>query len=351
MILTLFLIFIIGYIGYRIFMFFKIPGGAVTGSLVILALVTSQGVEWVELSSYVTTFFQVIIGVMIGCRFKKEQLSTMKSLLIPGILSSVWMIIVSLGVGYLLTKITTVDLGTALYGSVPGGLFEMGLIALSFNLTVPVVTLLQFVRILSINISLPFIVTKCNNSLAKDGAACEFAADTNNSKQNNTKTDFPNILLALFLGGIGGYTATYLGLPVGGLLGAMIVIGVLKSFGMPLKELPQWLIIGTQITLGGYLGTTFTPEMVSTLQTLLIPVVFFSIFVVLNGMLVGFMFHRILKWDLATSLLATAAGGVTLMTLTAMEVDADPVRVSILHSLRLAIILLTMPTLIAFIIG
>jgi uncharacterized protein len=211
---------------------------------------------------------------------------------------------------------------------------------------------LQFVRILSISISLPFIVTKCNNNLANEGAACQFSANNmNNSQQNNSKTDFPNILFALFLGGIGGYTANYLGLPVGGLLGAMIVIGFLKSIGVPLKELPQWLIIGTQIVLGGYLGTTFTPEMVSTLQSLFIPVVFFSIFVVLNGILVGFIFYWVLKWDLATSLLSTAAGGVTLMTLTAMEVNADPVRVSILHSLRLAIILLTMPTLIAFIIG
>lgn len=351
MIQTLLLIFVLGYIGYRIFHFLHIPGGAVTGALVTLAIITSQGVEWAEMPTYVTTFFQIIIGVMIGCRFKKEQLSTMKSLLVPGILSSVWMIAISLGVGYLLTKFTIIDLGTALYGSVPGGLFEMGLIALTFNLSVPVVTLLQFVRILSISISLPFIVTKCNNNLPIEGTECHFGTDINNSQQKNSKTDFPNILFALFLGGIGGYTANYLGLPVGGLLGAMIVIGFLKSFGVPLKELPQWLIIGTQIVLGGYLGTTFSPEMVSILQSLLIPVVFFSIFVVLNGILVGFMFYWILKWDLATSLLSTAAGGVTLMTLTAMEVNADPIRVSLLHTIRLTIILLTMPTIIAFIIG
>jgi len=227
----------------------------------------------------------------------------------------------------------------------------MGLIALTFNLSVPVVTLLQFVRILSISVSLPFIVTKCNNNLAKEGAECQFTADMNHAQKNNSKTDFPNILFALFLGGIGGYTANYIGIPVGGLLGAMIVIGFLKSFGVRLKELPKWLIIGTQIVLGGYLGTTFSPEMVSTLQNLLIPILFFSIFVVLNGILVGIIFYRILKWDLATALLATAAGGVSLMTLTAIEVNADPIRVSILHTIRLTIILLTMPTLIAFIIG
>ncbi|MFO8066293.1 MAG: AbrB family transcriptional regulator, partial [Bacteroidales bacterium] len=314
------------------------------------AIITSQGAQWVEFPSYITTFFQVIIGVMIGGRFKREQLSTMKSLLVPGILSSVWMIAISLAVGFLLTNLTGIDLGTALYGSVPGGLFEMGLIALTFNLSVPIVTLLQFVRILSINISLPLIVSKCNNS-GKEGAKCQIVTDVDKTENSSGRTDIVNIMAALLLGGIGGYTASYLGLPVGGMLGAMIVVAFLRTIGVPIKELPTWLIICTQIVLGGYLGTTFTPEMVSTLQTLLVPILFFSIFVVINGIFVGLLFHRILKWDLATSLLSTAAGGVTLMTLTAMEINADPVRVSILHSLRLAIILLVMPTLIAHIIG
>ena len=350
MLLTFALIFLLGYLGYRIFSFLHIPGGAVTGSLVILAIITSQGVEWVELPSYVTTFFQVIVGVVIGSKFSREKLSTMKSLLVPGLLSSAWMICISIAVGLLLAKVTGIELGSALYGSVPGGLFEMGLIALSFNLSVPIVTLLQFVRIISINISVPLIVSKCNH-VEKTEAQCQAMADIEKNENSNDKANIFNILSALLFGGIGGFTAKYFGLPVGGMLGAMVIVGILRTIGVPLKELPQWLILCTQIVLGGYLGTTFTPEMVATLQTLLFPILFFSIFVVINGLFIGFLFHRILKWDLATSLLATAAGGVTLMTLTAMEVNADPIKVSLLHSLRLVIILLTMPTLIACIIN
>ncbi len=116
----------------------------------------------------------------------------------------------------------------------------------------------------------------------------------------------------------------------------MITVGALRTAGLPLKELPRWLVLTTQIILGGYLGTTFTPEMVVTLKALLLPIIFFSIFVVGNGIIIGLLFHHFLKWDLATSLLATAAGGVTLMTLTAMEIGADPVRVSIMHALASA---------------
>jgi len=350
MLLTFALIFVLGYIGYRIFDFLHIPGGAVTGALVLLAIITSQGVEWAVMPSYVTTFFQVIIGVMIGCRLKKEQLPTMKSLLAPGILASAWMIFISLFVGFLLAKMTDIDLGTALYGSVPAGLFEMGLIAFALNLSVPIVTLLQFVRVISINLSVPLIVTKCNN-LGKEGAECQaVATDIKKTANPAEKTDVMNMLTALLLGGIGGFTASYLGLPVGGMLGAMIVVGTLRVIGVPLKELPQWLILGTQIIVGGYLGTTFSPEMVATLRSLLLPILFFSIFVVANGVFIGFLFHQFLSWDLATSLLATAAGGVTLMTLIAIEIHADPIKVSIIQTLRIVIILLLMPTLIANII-
>lgn len=359
MLFSLILIFILGYLGYRIFNIFHIPGGAVTGSLVTLAVITSQGYEWVELPSYLLTFFQVIIGVTIGCRLKKEQIPIIRSILAFGLISSGWMILVSLIIGYLLAKMTGIDLGTALYASVPAGLFEMGLIALSLNLSVPIVTLLQFVRVVSINLSLPIIVSNCNYWDKNGKANCAYfnnkekindqkIEQNNNSKEDKTKIG--EILLVLALGAIGGYTAKYLNIPVGGMLGSMVVVGTLRLSGVPLKELPSWLILITQIIIGGYLGTTFAPEMLVTLKSLLLPILFFSVFIVLNGIIIGIIFHKILKWDLSTALLATAAGGVTLMTLTAIEIGADPVRVSIIQTLRIVIILLIMPGLIFHII-
>lgn len=351
MLLTLFSIFVIGYLGYRFFKLLHIPGASVTGSLILLAIVTSQGVEWVEMPSYVTTFFQVVVGVLIGCKFGKDKIPILKSLFIPGIISSAWMIFICLVVGVFFSRWTGTELGAALYGSVPGGLFEMGLIALSFNLNVPVVTLLQFVRVLSTMLGVPFIVTKTNNYNKNQEQVDQAIPDLNQAKNSNKKFDLFNILGTLLLGTVGGFTARYFNIPVGGMLGAMVVVAILKILGISLKEPPSWFILIIQIVLGGYLGTTFTPEMVGTLQHLIIPVIFFSIFVVGNGALIGFFFHRFLGWDLATSLLATATGGVSIMTLTALEINADAIKVSLLHSLRLAIILLTMPALIAYIIG
>lgn len=351
MIFSLVLIFIFGCIGYRIFSFLRIPGCAITGPLLTIAIITCQGFKWVELSTYLLTFLQIIVGIAIGSRLKKEQIPVIKNYLIPGIISSIWLLIVSLLIGFQLVKMTDIDIGTALYGSVPGGIFEMGLIALSLNLSVPIVTLLQFVRVISISLSVPMIVSRCNKNtiINKDNERISFKKNLKHNAKE--KLRIYEILVVLLLGSIGGFTAKYMGVPVGGILGSMIVIGILRILGMPLKELPEWLVLITRITLGGYLGTTFVPEILSTFRSLIIPVIFFSVFITLNGIIIGYIFCKTLKWDLATSLLASSAGGVTLMTLTALELDADTVKVSIIQTLRVIIILLIMPILIQCIIS
>lgn len=374
MFFTIFKIFIFGWIGCQIFNYLHIPGGTITGSLVMLAVITSQGYHWSALPPFIMTFLQIVIGVTIGCKFNREQLPDIKSYFGLSLFSSLWMILVSLAVGYLLTAFAGVDLGTALYGSVPVGLVEMGLLALTLNLDVPVVTLLQFVRYLSINISVPLIVARCsassdNNDKDNIGAGrCiskEKSAEKGVGKEIKLDFDFFKsrikfqwdwhyawqVIWLLFLGSIGGFTAKYFGVPVGGMLGSMVFIGILRIAGLPLTELPRWLIRITQITIGGYLGTSFLPETLSVLKELLIPVLVFSFIVVLNGVILGYIFYKFLKWDLATALLANSAGGPTLMVLNAIEMNADIVKVSVIQTLRATIILLIMPALIMRIIS
>jgi len=350
MLFNFIVIFILGYLGYRIFNLLHLPGGNVTGPLLLLAIITSQGIDWAELPSFANTLFQIIIGIMIGCKFSKEKVATMKVVLLPGLLSSLWIIIFSLAMGFLLAKFTNLELGTALYASVPAGLAEMGLIALFYHLNVSVVVLFQFVRVISINLSVPLIVFKYNNRKKniKTNRSKPVIPQVDESKGKRGK--LLEILITLILGGMGGFLAKYGGMPVGGMLGAMLVISILKTMGVGLKDPPEWLFLIAQIGLGSYLGTCFTREVVIALQNLLFPVIVFSFLVVINGLLVGFLLHRVLGWDLTTSLLSTAVGGASLMTITAMELDADVVKVSILQSIRLIIILLTMPTLILYII-
>lgn len=245
MLLNFMIIFFLGYLGFRIAKLLHLPGGNVTGPLLLLALVTSQGIDWTGLPSFINTLFQVIIGIMIGCRFGKDKLSTIKEVLAPGLLSSLWIIIFSLVMGFVLAKFTLLEVGAALYVSVPAGLAEMGLIALMYNLNVPVVVLFQFVRVISINLSVPFIVFKYNNNssnpVVKHNHSKTIILEPTEDKEEKVK--WLEVLITLILGGIGGFLAKYWGMPVGGMLGAMLVIGSLKTIGVALKEPPEWLFL------------------------------------------------------------------------------------------------------------
>lgn len=346
--LTFALIFSLGFLGCWVFRFLHIPGGAITGSLAIVALFSSQGVEWADLPSYVSTFFQVVIGIMVGCKFSKEKTSQIKSLIVPGLLVSSWMLCTGLAGGLLLVKITGLDIGTALYGSVPGGMAEMGLIALSHNLNVPIVSLFQFVRVIAVHISVPIIALKYGHMAQEETAAQAMPAIDDVEKKK--EKDF-GILITIALGGCGGLVAKYVGVPVGGMLGAMVVVGTARSIGVHLKKLPGWLTVFAQIGLGGYLGVTFTPETASTLHRMLLPTLVFSVVIVISGIILGFIVHRIFGWDLSTSLLACAAAGVTQMSVIALDMDADAVTVGLIQAMRLAIIVLLMPSIIILYLG
>jgi membrane AbrB-like protein len=96
---------------------------------------------------------------------------------------------------------------------------------------------------------------------------------------------------------------------------------------------------------------TFTPEAASNLHEMLLPIIGFSALLFISGILLGFIFHKILKWDLTTALLACSAAGVTQMSVIALDMGADAVTVGIVHSMRLAAIVMLMPTLITVFLG
>lgn len=346
--MTFVLIFFLGYLGYRIFAHLHIPGGAITGSLVMVAAFSSQGVVWASVPSFVSTALQVVIGVMIGCKFSKEKVPQLKLLIVPGLMVSAWMLFTGLSVGILLAKITGLDPGTALYGAVPGGMAEMGLIALAYNLNVPVVSLYQFVRVIAVHLVVPPIALKYGHLKEEEAVSKEilFRDPTEGKKEKNF-----GILVTLLIGGCGGFIAKHLGVPVGGMLGAMVVVGTLRSIGVALEELPTWISVFAQVGLGGYLGTTFTPDIVAIFQRMLLPTLAFSAVIIISGIILGFLVHRIFGWDLATALMACAAAGVTQMSAIALDMDADAVTVGLIQVIRLATIVLLMPSLIGHMIS
>lgn len=342
------MIFLLGYWGYKVFDFFKIPGGAITGPLLVVAVFGCiYDPVWGDLSANLKLIFQMIIGTMIGCRFSRERVSQLKELLLPGLAISAWLLLTSLAAGIFIHRLTGFDLGTSLFSAVPGGIAEMGILALSYNLDVSVVSLFQFVRVLTVSLAIPIIAGRCNRSVRETAVA----ASNHNIVAKGENTPKHNYWTTLVVGGGGGLIAHLLQIPVGGMLGAMTTVGILRSLGKSLEKIPQWIIVFAQIGLGGYLGTSYAAENITVFRQLLLPIIFFSLLVVINGIIIGILANRFFDWDLTTALLACAAGGASHMGAIALDMDADVVIVGLIQVMRLVMVLLVMPWVIGYLIN
>lgn len=345
--ITLFLVIIIGFIGYLIFKYLKMPAPALTGSLVTNAIATSLGVVWAEIPVLIIVLLQSMIGMMMGVRFSKDRIKQIKKLAFPGLVVALWMVFVGLGLGYLISKTTNLDIGTALFGAVPGGMTEMSVLAIMYNLDVPKVVLFQFLRVVVIYFSVPLMASYVYRN-APDSK--EQICKMNESIKSSENVEY-NVVITLLVGIIAGYVAWKLNIPAGAIIGSLVAVGGLRSYGMRLKALPKQSIICTQVGLGAFLGLTFTPSVASTLIDMIGISIVFTFFTTINGFVLGYIMHRIFKWDLITSLLACASAGISQMSSIALEMDADAVVVSVIQTIRLIVIILILPPIIIHIMG
>jgi len=89
---------------------------------------------------------------------------------------------------------------------------------------------------------------------------------------------------------------------------------------------------------------------VAILKAMLLPTIAVTVAMVAWGILLGFMVRRGTGWNLMTCLIATCPGGITQLSSIAEELGADPLRVSLLHLVRLFTIFLVLPPIITWIL-
>ncbi len=348
--ITILSVIIIGYIGYKVFKKFKMPAPGLTGSLFANAIVTAIGAKWSNIPTLFNLFLQIMIGIMVGSQFNKEKVKQIRKLAIPSVMLGMWMVLVGLGLGFLIAELTGIDIGTALFSAAPGGMSEMSFLAMMYNLNVPIVVLFQFLRIVLLYLSIPLIADKLYKRANKICEDRKYTEEIINTSNINSSKEY-HIFITILIGFIGGFIAYSLDLPGGPIIGSLLAVGGCRSIGMKLKALPKKFIVATQIGLGASLGLTFTPEVAASLVNVAGLAILFSILIVLNSIVVGYLVHKIFKIDLITSLLACSSAGISQMSAIALDMDADAVIVSVMQSIRLISVVVILPPIIIALMG
>ena len=98
-----------------------------------------------------------------------------------------------------------------------------------------------------------------------------------------------------------------------------------------------------QMLLGVMVASTFHPDMLKTLRTVVIPVVVSSVALIGAGGIVAIIFYRLNLLGASTAYIATSPGAMSALVAMSLDGSANPVVVTCFHFFRLIFILLTAP--------
>ena len=120
------------------------------GALLASMAVTFMGAQWSIVPTVLSNAAQLVIGVSLGIRFRREFLKTAPRWLMSVAWGSVWMMGASVLFGMALAWATGLHPATMILGTAPGGITEMAITAKVLQLGVPVVTAFQVFRLVAV---------------------------------------------------------------------------------------------------------------------------------------------------------------------------------------------------------
>lgn len=120
------------------------------GALLASMGVTLLGLQWSAIPSELTNAAQLLIGVSLGVRFRKEFLHTAPQWLVSVAIGTLAMLLTSGLLAWALSWGTDLHVATLALGTAPGGIAEMAITAKVLQLGVPVVTAFQVSRLVAV---------------------------------------------------------------------------------------------------------------------------------------------------------------------------------------------------------
>lgn len=158
-------------------------------------------------------------------------------------------------------------------------------------------------------------------------------------------------LLTVLIGLGGAYLGLILKIPTGPLVGSMVAVGIANASGIVnISQLPPGLTFGLQLVLGITLGSRLNPESWVTLKSIWSPVLICTVITIGTGLISGLLLSHWLGMERLTALLSTAPGGISGMSLIALDLGAESSTVVIMHLARLISVILLVPLFVRWVV-
>ena len=323
--------------GSALFLRLRVPAGALVGALIFTACLkvfTNVG----EMPAFVKTGVQIIAGAFVGQRVRMRDLKEMRTIIKPVIVYLSCVVFLIIGMGFVIERLTILDLPTALLSVLPGGVTEIAMISEELGANAMHTTVLQMSRYIYAVLLLPQIDALICARYDKSG---EGIAPQSEGDRKNVK----NAALTIVLCSAAGMLGKLSGVPAGALVFSLVAAAVI-SVRTDSAYMPKPIRYAAQNLAGCLLGVTVTMADIQRFPTLALPV----LLVLLNCSIINFgcsaILRRVSNFSLSTRLFSCVPAGVSDMALVSLELGGDAPKVMVMQLARYLLVLGVMPTVI-----
>ncbi|MBR0652663.1 AbrB family transcriptional regulator [Roseomonas terrae] len=320
----------LGGLGGAAFAALHLPLPWLIGSLVAVAAGRLSGLP-AEADPRLRNLFLGIIGIALGLYFTPATAAVLGAKAGLLLLAAIVTLAMGAALAPLLAKRARVDMATAWFSSIPGGVADMAMLAESYGGRPAPVALAQLLRVCSVVVLVPnlFALAGLKGDVPQVATILPFQ---------------PGILALQVAGGLAaGFLLVRLGVRAGWMLGPLAVTAALTASGVTLSGIPAWLSAVAQVVLGASLGAAFGRETIRPLRRFL-PHAVMQVFLLMAGCAVA---AGLMAWlfqePLGAMILGTAPGGVAEMSLTGKVLGMDVALIVTLHVTRIFLVTVLTP--------
>ncbi len=309
--------------GGYVFHLLHVPLPWILGPMAFVLLGSARYKHLFEWSKPLQNTGMMIVAYTMGLSFTAAVMTEIANYLPAMLLMTVILVLLSVALAAILSRLTKAGFMTMLMGTVPGGLSQVVLLAEETKgVNVTVVTVMQVMRLMTIIVMVPIllfspIVGESHHDTAVPIGGGEAASFAGGWSVAADYALFAAVCVACAWG------AKRLKLPTAPLLGPLFGTAALQIAGLSGPELPPVVLIGAQIFIGAYLGLLFKPaEFTDRARTLSLALAS-SLLLIIGTFVQSWILSANDPMSLATALLSLAPGGMDQMSLIAHEIDAD----------------------------
>jgi hypothetical protein len=326
----------LGLAGGFLFHLLGIPLAWTLGALAMAALVAILGGRWL-MPAPLRNLARPVLGVLAGSAFSPTVIASMMTWWDAVVFVVLHSLLITLVGVVFFRRVCRFDRVTAFFAAAPGGLGELTLLGASLGGHMRTLALVHSVRIITVVAVVPPVLRLINGDIATGGVA------------SATASAMLGIQDWLFLGGcaLGGYLlGTFIPLPGGVMVGALLVSGAAHALGMTEVVPPVWLVALVQGVIGSINGARFAGVTWAELRSTVLYALAWSVVMLLWSALAAW-FASLFLFDRSGSamLLALAPGGTAEVILMSYALGIDVAFVVTCQITRILFVLTCVPAL------